>query len=82
MRHRSKKDLCIMNRTTGIALMLTITSLLHIITVAKALWGRRQLKAHDSITQQRSFSRWFVSIHTVLGVGYLAVAVWLFVFEG
>jgi hypothetical protein len=74
-----KKDVYAMNRTTAIALLLIITSLLHMLTVAKALRGRRQRTAHDSSTPHRSVSPWFVRIHTVLGVGYLAVAMWLFV---
>jgi hypothetical protein len=76
-----KKDVCLMNRTTAIALLLIVTSLLHILTVAKALRGRRQVTAQDSSTPHRSVSPWVVRIHTVLSVGYLAAAVWLVVVE-
>jgi hypothetical protein len=68
-----------MQRTTAIALLLVLTSLLHILTVARALWGRRQRTAPDASTPQHAVSPWFIGIHTVLGVGYLAAAMWLIV---
>jgi hypothetical protein len=71
-----------MNRPMAIALVLVLTSLLHILTVAKALRGRRQRTAPDASTPHRSVSPWVVRIHTILGVGYLAVTMWLVVVEG